>query len=113
MIAVLSPSWADRIAATYPPGPAPRTTTSKCVLMPRTILRRERRRAAARAFGRHGRQGRPGGGADGRPAPFRSALAVQVGHLGRVVTVAGGRAHRDGLFDGGQVLLGQFDLQSP
>ena len=24
------PSWAARMAATYPPGPAPRTTTSKC-----------------------------------------------------------------------------------
>jgi hypothetical protein len=26
--AVFRPSWAQRIAATYPPGPAPRTTTS-------------------------------------------------------------------------------------
>lgn len=29
-IAVFSPSCAARIAATYPPGPAPSTTTSKC-----------------------------------------------------------------------------------
>ncbi len=28
MIATRWPSWAARIAATYPPGPAPRTTTS-------------------------------------------------------------------------------------
>src|SRR3954454_8159604 len=28
--ATLLPSWAARMAATYPPGPAPRTTTSKC-----------------------------------------------------------------------------------
>ena len=28
MMAVFSPSWADRTAATYPPGPAPSTTTS-------------------------------------------------------------------------------------
>ncbi len=28
MMAVFSPSWAERTAATYPPGPAPRTTTS-------------------------------------------------------------------------------------
>ena len=28
MIAVYSPSWAARMAATYPPGPAPSTTTS-------------------------------------------------------------------------------------
>jgi hypothetical protein len=27
--ATFLPSWAARIAATYPPGPAPRTTTSK------------------------------------------------------------------------------------
>src|SRR3954471_16440335 len=27
--ATLLPSWAARMAATYPPGPAPRTTTSK------------------------------------------------------------------------------------
>ena len=33
MIAVRRPSCAARIAATYPPGPAPTTTTSKCVLM--------------------------------------------------------------------------------
>src|ERR671933_29075 len=31
--ATLLPSCAARIAATYPPGPAPRTTTSKCWLM--------------------------------------------------------------------------------
>ena len=30
MTATFLPSWAARIAATYPPGPAPRTTTSKC-----------------------------------------------------------------------------------
>src|SRR5947207_3238302 len=31
--AVLKPSCAARIAATYPPGPAPRTTTSYCFAM--------------------------------------------------------------------------------
>ncbi len=33
--AALRPSWEARMAATYPPGPAPRTTTSKCWVMPR------------------------------------------------------------------------------
>jgi hypothetical protein len=32
MTAVERPSWVARTAATYPPGPAPRTTTLKCVL---------------------------------------------------------------------------------
>jgi hypothetical protein len=30
MQAVLKPSWAARIAAVYPPGPAPMTATSNC-----------------------------------------------------------------------------------
>src|SRR5579875_443182 len=37
MMAVLRPSWLARIAATYPPGPAPRTTTSKCCATGETI----------------------------------------------------------------------------
>ena len=32
------PSWEARMAATYPPGPAPRTTTSKCWLMPQSLF---------------------------------------------------------------------------
>src|SRR3954469_9669988 len=35
--ATLLPSCAARMAATYPPGPAPRTTTSKCWLMPQSL----------------------------------------------------------------------------
>src|ERR1700730_12343114 len=37
--AVLNPSCAARMAATYPPGPAPRTTTSKWVTAPTLMAR--------------------------------------------------------------------------
>jgi hypothetical protein len=38
MTATDCPSWAARIAATYPPGPAPRTRTLKCVVTPLSLL---------------------------------------------------------------------------
>src|SRR5262245_42600598 len=47
--AVFRPSWADRIAATYPPGPAPRTTTSKWVTRP-TLVGNEPRQTAAHSI---------------------------------------------------------------
>src|SRR3954449_10332946 len=40
--ATLLPSWAARMAATYPPGPAPRTTTSKCGMPPSVVRGRLR-----------------------------------------------------------------------
>src|SRR5687768_12549347 len=62
MIAVFRPSWAERIAATYPPGPAPRTTTSKCALMSDTLgaelVRQELNGATPRVGPRGGRGGR-------------------------------------------------------
>src|SRR4051794_7890669 len=74
MTAVLRPSCAARIAATYPPGPAPRTTTLKCVLMPRTILRRAGHRARGSDGERHHRVG--GGGVT---TPGRSAQVIVFG----------------------------------
>src|SRR5690606_26630726 len=64
MIAVSYPSWAARTAAVYPPGPAPRTTTSKCSLMVAIMPRTTRR-------GRHPGHGRDvsrSAGPPGRPA---------------------------------------------
>src|SRR5689334_11880019 len=39
MTAAFRPSWEARMAATYPPGPAPRTTTSKSLTNHRLLQR--------------------------------------------------------------------------
>src|SRR6266852_6027913 len=60
------PSWAQRIAATYPPGPVPTTTTSNFWLVAmHTILRR---RAESGRF-RHPRHHRRHASFTGRPPP--------------------------------------------
>src|SRR3954449_2978638 len=77
--ATLLPSWAARMAATYPPGPAPRTTTSKCGMR------------TAYAWDRSGRRA----GAEGRP--IVTHLAAD-GHVvaTRLVLRLGERGAREG-----------------
>src|SRR5690606_31295349 len=52
--AVFRPSWAARMAAWYPAGPAPMTTTSNCSLMKESLRFPSRRRREGRGGSRPG-----------------------------------------------------------
>ena len=86
--ATFSPSWEARIAATYPPGPAPSTTTSKSAMPPAY-----RPVAALRAGGR-------GSGADDGQGDRARVEAVSVGPGADGGDDAAHRADDDGAEDG-------------
>src|SRR3954454_12498224 len=67
--ATLLPSWAARMAATYPPGPAPRTTTSKCGMRTAYAWDRSGRRAGAEGRRKVTDLARGAGGADDPGVP--------------------------------------------